>query len=71
MVLFHTPCPRPCYGTSETRMYVNSADPYSLRVVDGWIVIVLEKKIMLDLYHRSQQALDWSEVLDLIAAHCR
>ena len=26
---------------------------------------------MLDLYHRSQQVLDWSEVLDLIAsAHC-
>ena len=58
------------YGISETGMYVNGADPYNLRVVDGWIVTVLEKKIMLDLYHRSQQALDWSEVLDLIAAHC-
>ena len=25
---------------------------------------------MLDLNHRSQVALDWSEILDLIAAHC-
>ena len=26
--------------------------------------------MMLDLHHRSQDALDWTEILDLIAAHC-
>ena len=26
--------------------------------------------MMLDLYHRSQKTLDWSEILDLISAHC-
>ena len=39
-------------------------------MVDWSIRIELEKDMMLDLHHRSQAALDWTEVLDLIAAHC-
>ena len=39
-------------------------------MVYWWIGVGVEKSMMLELRSRSQQALDWAEVLDLIAAHC-